>query len=164
MYKEHLLLLYQILRFPLPPEKEDKKECLITGLFTWGSCFTCAMGATTAFIMSDRVCLASSGTIGSRPGFSWRPRMVTWWLPGSVPLNEAFWSPLVFSALDDLSPFGEKDGIRAFTKENQLWLKEPKQWLHPLKSVYWHAWCFFSNYAQKSHPYLEQESYNNIIL
>ena len=74
-------------------------------LCTWGSCFTSAMGATTELIMSDRVCLASSGTIGSRPGLSCRPRMVAGWLLVPLPLKETFCSASLFSVLTAFSPY-----------------------------------------------------------
>lgn len=81
------------------------KRPLWIAVHTWGSCFTSAMGATTEFIMSDRVCLASSGTIGSRPGLSCRPRMVAGWLPVPLPLKETFCSASLFSVLTAFSPY-----------------------------------------------------------
>lgn len=64
------------------------------------------MGATTEFIRSDdRVCLASSGTIGNRPGCSCRPRMVCGWLLVVLPLKETFCSASLFSVFTAFSPY-----------------------------------------------------------
>ena len=62
------------------------------------------MGATTEFIISDRVCLASSGTIGSSPGFSCRPSMVGGSVFVPLAFTEAFWSVSLLSVLTALSP------------------------------------------------------------
>ena len=64
------------------------------------------MGATTELIKFD--CFANSGTIGSNPGFSWRPSIVTGWLLDDESLNGPFCSQSVFSLLVAFSLYKRK--------------------------------------------------------
>ena len=115
-------------------------------LCTWGSCFTNAMGATTEFNMSDRVCLASSGTIGSRPGLSCRPRIVAGWLPVPLPLKETFFSSSVFSVLAAFSPYQMRHVINITVKPvlSRTHIKQThsiKLTPHRVPTFYSHIYC-----------------------
>jgi len=108
-----LVILQHFLFLHILNNKQKHRKCFLflnykQPFYTWGSCFTSAMGATTEFILSERVCLASSGTIGSRPGLSCRPRIVAGWLPVPLPLKETFFSSSVFSVLEAFSPYKMK--------------------------------------------------------
>ena len=69
--------------------------------------------------MSGRVCFASSGTMGSKPGLSCRRSIVAGWPPEEGSLNGPFGSLSVFSIFTPLSPYIGKSQFPCNRHQNQ---------------------------------------------